>query len=204
MFQGTSVKCEPTHPPSRSPGASPRAFTLLELLVVIAIITLLLAILTPSLRLARVLTKRAICLSNVHQQVTILLTYVSANRGAFNTASRPDPLYVRHLSDTGGWWWTMRNRYLTDSHVLICPIMSEIGGPYSDMAYALPDNSYGFWDSTASFVMLPYAWIAGFPITPAAGEPGPSTTLSKADPDCVLVTHRASILAMIQPARRGA
>jgi len=195
MSHRTSAGCEATSRPSRWPGALPCAFTLVELLVVIAILSLLLSILTPSLARAKYLVKRAMCLSNVHQQAAALLTYATANRGVFNTASRPDPQYVRHVSDTSGWWWTMRDRYLKDSHVLICPILGEAGagGPYSNMAYALPDNSYGSWDSGASFIFLPYAWIAGFPITPAAGEPGPSTNLYKADPDCVLITHRASI-----------
>jgi prepilin-type N-terminal cleavage/methylation domain-containing protein len=42
------------------------AFTLIELLVVIAIIALLLAILTPSLRLAKDHAKRIVCLAHTH------------------------------------------------------------------------------------------------------------------------------------------
>ena len=53
------------------------AFTLIELLVVIAIIALLLAILTPSLRRTRTLARRAVCGSNMHQNVAGLSAYAS-------------------------------------------------------------------------------------------------------------------------------
>jgi prepilin-type N-terminal cleavage/methylation domain-containing protein/prepilin-type processing-associated H-X9-DG protein len=53
----------------------PRAFTLIELLVVIAIIALLMAILMPSLQLARDQAKRVHCTSNTKQLVLGWLMY---------------------------------------------------------------------------------------------------------------------------------
>ena len=53
----------------------PAGFTLIELLVVVAIIALLVAILVPSLQKAQELTKKTVCLSNLHQMSIALVTY---------------------------------------------------------------------------------------------------------------------------------
>jgi|GEM_PF-2655007 len=60
-----------------------RAFTLIELLVVVAIITLLVAILIPSLSAARKQTQRTGCLSNLHQIGVVVVSYTLANRDKF-------------------------------------------------------------------------------------------------------------------------
>jgi prepilin-type N-terminal cleavage/methylation domain-containing protein len=52
-----------------------KAFTLIELLVVIAIIALLLAILIPSLRKAKLAAQRAVCVSHLHQFAVALEMY---------------------------------------------------------------------------------------------------------------------------------
>lgn len=56
-------------------------FTLVELLVVIGIIGLLVAALTPTLRLARSHTNVSTCLSNLRGQGQALLAYASENQG---------------------------------------------------------------------------------------------------------------------------
>ena len=52
-----------------------RGFTLIELLVVIAILSLLVAILIPSLNRAKYLAKNVICMSNSHQIGVAMVTY---------------------------------------------------------------------------------------------------------------------------------
>ncbi len=54
-----------------------RAFTLLELLVVIAILSLLLAILTPTLKRARQHTRRMVCVSNLHNVGVAIHSYAN-------------------------------------------------------------------------------------------------------------------------------
>lgn len=62
---------------------SKRAFTLIELLVVIAIVTMLVAILLPSLSSARNAAKGSVCLSNLKRLGTGMTLYVNANREQF-------------------------------------------------------------------------------------------------------------------------
>ncbi len=59
------------------------AFTLIELLVVIAIIALLLAIVLPSLRLAKEAGKRVVCMSNQRQLSLAWTLYNESNDGKF-------------------------------------------------------------------------------------------------------------------------
>ncbi len=58
-----------------APSAQTRAFTLLEVLIVISILTLLIAILLPSLTGAREQAKRLACLSNQRQIAVAMQTY---------------------------------------------------------------------------------------------------------------------------------
>ena len=56
-----------------------RGFTLVELLVVVAIIALLVGILVPSLRRAKEMARRAVCMSNVHHIVFSVHGYACDN-----------------------------------------------------------------------------------------------------------------------------
>ena len=60
-------------------GATQRGFTLIELLVVIAIMSLLLAVLVPSLSAARELGRRAKCLNNIHCLGVAMASYLHEN-----------------------------------------------------------------------------------------------------------------------------
>jgi len=60
-----------------------RAFTLIELLVVVTIITLLIAMLLPSLNQARELGRRVVCASQLHQWSLATVNYASDNYGEF-------------------------------------------------------------------------------------------------------------------------
>ena len=56
-----------------------QGFTLIELLVVIAILTLLLSILVPALRKAKVHAQRVVCMNNLQQLGIGMLMYTSSN-----------------------------------------------------------------------------------------------------------------------------
>src|SRR5690349_17309001 len=71
------------------------AFTLLELLVAIAIISILLALLLPSLAAARRSGQATVCASNLRQLATANLAYAADNADYFVPAASD-------LWDTGG------------------------------------------------------------------------------------------------------
>jgi len=60
-----------------------RAFTLLELLVVIAIVALLVSILAPGLRHAKMLAQRLVCRSRLGKVATATIAYASDNNGTY-------------------------------------------------------------------------------------------------------------------------
>jgi prepilin-type N-terminal cleavage/methylation domain-containing protein/prepilin-type processing-associated H-X9-DG protein len=66
---------------SESVGTYPAGFTLVELLVVLAIISLLLAVLLPSLQGARRRAKATVCLSHLKQWGTAFTLYVQDSEG---------------------------------------------------------------------------------------------------------------------------
>jgi len=72
------------------------AFTLIELLTVVAIISLLVAILLPSLRHARSAAKRAACQSNLRQLAIAWTAYLDDNDGHFYQTVNANLKY-------GGW-----------------------------------------------------------------------------------------------------
>ena len=65
-----------------------RGFTLIELLVVISIISLLIAILLPSLSNARESARRTACSSNLHQWGLAVFNYAATNKNAVPKAYR--------------------------------------------------------------------------------------------------------------------
>ena len=124
-----------------------RAFTLIELLVVISILTLLIAIILPSLRSARADAKRAACASNLHQVGVALQGYLSANRDRLPKASflpslgpgplpGPEPVYIADVLA----------RYLdAEMEVFHCP--SDVSGrPPRDP----PNTGLSFFESERS------------------------------------------------------
>lgn len=77
----------PLAPCSSPYGVSPRSnwmsqgFTLIELLVVVAIISLLVAILLPSLQKAKEMARRVACSSNERNMITAMITYATEYEG---------------------------------------------------------------------------------------------------------------------------
>lgn len=77
------------------PDRQSSGFTLIELLVVIAILSLLLAILLPSLHQAQSLAQRVICMGNLKQHGAAMSAYASENRRFYPSRENWSHLYRR-------------------------------------------------------------------------------------------------------------
>jgi len=92
-------------------GRTDRCFTLVELLMVVAIVSLLLAMLSPSLSRARRLTRAAACTSHLHQIGVGHHTYASASNG----------IWIPTVSRQRQWWTTSLQKYIANRDILFCP-----------------------------------------------------------------------------------
>jgi hypothetical protein len=90
--------------------------TLVELLVVIGITAVLIAILLPTLRKARMASQRIACQSNIHQLYLGVMLYCDANHDWFPTkaAARDGAAYVHYPDD---WVWWEANREVDESPI---------------------------------------------------------------------------------------
>jgi prepilin-type N-terminal cleavage/methylation domain-containing protein/prepilin-type processing-associated H-X9-DG protein len=93
-----------------------RAFTLIELLVVIAIIALLLSVIIPSLKKAKQLTRRTICLSNMRQMGIALQCY----RMEWSDKLPPSTCHLDDDQWQQYWLYTL-GRYAETSVLFRCP-----------------------------------------------------------------------------------
>lgn len=89
-----------------------RAFTLIELLVVISIITLLIAILLPSLGRARQQARSAVCLSNLRSIGVSLYAYANENRDRMPGAGLAHGGSGSNVQ--GAWFFLLRKLYGDD------------------------------------------------------------------------------------------
>ncbi len=104
-------------------------FTLIELLVVMGIIALLIGLMMPALSWARESSRRAACLSNLHQIGLALTNYIHQNND--------DLPYVLPL-DQGGGDESMLDElseFITNNGVFVCPaddtgVSEEFGTSY--------------------------------------------------------------------------
>ncbi len=101
-------------PPLRRSPSHVVGFTLIELLVVIAVIAVLMAILLPSLNLARQQAKKIACLSNMRQMGIALQAYLP------DWEYRLPPSSCR-ISDPNGHWLRILAQYTKESLLLQCP-----------------------------------------------------------------------------------
>lgn len=121
------------------------AFTLIELLVVISIIALMIAILLPALRQARVAARQAACLSQLRQLNLALFMYLddydnmppptfesaSPTKTAYNadwsylTRASGAGWYVGHGLLYGQQYYPEKGAYINDLNTYVCPDMKE-------------------------------------------------------------------------------
>jgi len=132
--------------PARKPKPAGRrqvrsAFTLIELLVVIAILSLLLSILVPTLRQAKVLARRAACAVNLRNMAASFMVYTHDNDTlpgcvgwGYSTAGRHD----YHKGTGGGtsvplaWQIVHEGGYLMAAALLGCPARPRDGHFFGD------------------------------------------------------------------------
>lgn len=110
----------PIHPDRPHPG-----FTLIEVLVVVAIMAVLIAILIPSLSLAREQVRRVVCQSNLQQLQRANAYYLLAFKGIFpphRFAAPGDP-----LSDDSGekQWFHLLAKYAKGEELPHCPTLAN-------------------------------------------------------------------------------
>jgi len=148
-----------------------RAFTLIELLVVVSIISLLISIIVPSLNRARFLAKRVVCFNNVKSQFLPQMMYAETNKGKFAPHYDYSPMYFRSRQSYDKLYLhkAMKDAYITDSKILLCPLQKSFGFGWSDLTW-IDKNSYGGWDSImtaqtkepALCIFTGYMWFANY------------------------------------------
>ena len=127
----------------RTTRASLLGFTLIELLVVISIIALLVAILIPVIRKAKIHAQIAVCMSNMHQWALIWKMYTDDHDGSFNPGydyALPWPSWC-----CGSWFHALRN-YYDSPKIRVCPTTSvrKLKKPGVVIGYGNRDK-YGWW-----------------------------------------------------------
>jgi prepilin-type N-terminal cleavage/methylation domain-containing protein len=112
---------------------SGRGFTLIELLVVIAIMSLLMAILVPSLSQAREQGKRAYCLANLHSIAAAAVSYAGEDNKELIIPIHQ--MMVTPMPASDFWLWRTANWFSFGGRSAPQPFMTD-NGPRS-----LDDNS---------------------------------------------------------------
>lgn len=136
----------PPRPPEPPGASATRAFTLPELLITIAILSVIIAILLPSLQSLREDSKAARCLNNMSSVGRLLLTYSADNGGTV-----VQPVILQAPNYTSGKTWNIvldeMNILPIESYselkhgIMTCPSRSAAGSHiYNRMHYGINRN----------------------------------------------------------------
>ncbi len=159
-----------------------RGFTLVELLVVVSIIAVLLAILIPSMQKARYQTQKVVCIRNMQQQIYVFFVYAQDFSGKFPKHDARLPMRVKDTGYSSDFnpWSALKNKYMINSQILICPITRVFGGMYANTKDASPPSggrSWGGWDGVepgtkkpVDVISIAYAWHANYTPTLSKNE----------------------------------
>lgn len=148
------------------------AFTLIELLVVIAIIAILLSVLMPALRLAKIKTQSMVCKSNLKQWFIVFRMYTQDNNESFNEGWDP----ASGNPDDANWWMDAGRQYYGDvDDIRCCPTATLVeynqdgsNGPGHDrrpfMAWGyqpgfFKDDDYGSYGINGWLENKPTNWL---------------------------------------------
>ncbi|MEN6578518.1 MAG: type II secretion system protein [Phycisphaerales bacterium] len=127
---------------SRKPVSVMGGFTLIELLVVIAVISLLLAILVPSLNRARSAARRIVCSHNLKQVGVAVDMYVGDHDGFYPCAQDPVSTSPSYWLWMGRGWRKWVQSYLSTivdvntPSVLLCPADRTDPAQYESTSYS--------------------------------------------------------------------
>lgn len=146
---------------------SMRAFTLIELLVVIAIVSLLTAILMPSLHKARDKAREVLCLSNLRQQGSVFMTYAADHDGWF---PEHDNLWPKFVLDGGSNMITPLADYIGDPAMFYCPVSRRYSGGnnanHPDYYLDVAGGPYAGWNRGPNGdcwnAIISYYWLPNF------------------------------------------
>lgn len=142
-------------------------FTLIEVLVVVAIIALLVSILIPSLASAREQSRRAVCLSNLHQ-TGIGFSLYSADFKQYLPAREAFGYYIKKVVGPAGAkvnvpinYGALYGKYVgKDLHIFYCPGNETYG--YGNPKY----GAHSFFDTNVSLTFGGYIYAV-----PVLAEP---------------------------------
>jgi prepilin-type N-terminal cleavage/methylation domain-containing protein len=145
---------------TRDAEAAPSGFSLIELLVVVGIIAVLLGVLMPALRKARMASRQTVCASNLRQVGAAIAIYVGENGQRL-------PLVVEPLWRPGGGYdfdadptdpmvtpqsfHVVMRRYLSNMKVLLCPA-AGVGYPRSEPAVSYRMSAANNADGQVMFI----------------------------------------------------